>query len=120
MKYCDHTQDPCPMCGPSEKKINAERGEDSRSAPCSAIDTCRNPLAPTDKPYPIPTVLRQLASQESCDGDPWDQMIAAADYITHLEGCLRETQMEYFKLLSKSHLLEKALETVQQNAQDQA
>lgn len=49
--------------------------------------------------YPIQTVLRDLAAQENCDGEPYDQMIQAADYIDDLEsrmeflrGKLRECQ----------------------------
>lgn len=38
--------------------------------------------------FPIQRVLRDLASQENCDGDPYDQMIQAADYIDELEGRL--------------------------------
>lgn len=37
------------------------------------------------KPYPITTVLRDLASQEGCDGEPYDVMIAAADVIDSLK-----------------------------------
>lgn len=36
------------------------------------------------KPYPIDTVLRDLASQEGCDGEPYDVMIAAAGEIARL------------------------------------
>lgn len=35
--------------------------------------------------FPIQYVLRDLASQELCDGEPYDQMIQAADYIDDLE-----------------------------------
>jgi hypothetical protein len=43
----------------------------------------RNPL--NDLLQPIQTVLRALASQEGNDGEPYDQMIGAADYIDFLE-----------------------------------
>jgi hypothetical protein len=33
----------------------------------------------------IKTVLKDLASQEGCDGEPYDQMIEASDYIADLE-----------------------------------
>ena len=33
------------------------------------------------KPYPITTVLRDLASQEGCDGEPYDAMMFAAKTI---------------------------------------
>lgn len=36
------------------------------------------------KEYPTTTVLRDLASQENCDGTPYDQMIEAADQIDRL------------------------------------
>lgn len=35
--------------------------------------------------YPIQRVLRDLAAQENCDGEPYDQMIQAADHIDDLE-----------------------------------
>lgn len=37
------------------------------------------------KPYPIQTVLRDLASQEGCDGEPYDAMVFAADLIDALQ-----------------------------------
>ena len=40
------------------------------------------------KPYPIATVLRDLASQEGCDGEPYDVMIAAAGEIARLTAAL--------------------------------
>jgi hypothetical protein len=30
------------------------------------------------RPYPIQTVLRDLASQEGCDGEPYDAMVFSA------------------------------------------
>lgn len=42
-----------------------------------------NPL--TGKEEPIRAVLRSLASQEGCDGAPYDQMQIASDYIERLE-----------------------------------
>jgi hypothetical protein len=33
------------------------------------------------KPYPITTILRDLASQEGCDGEPYDAMMFAAETI---------------------------------------
>lgn len=50
-----------------------------------ALATCPNPLAHIDKPMTIQSVLRILASREGCDGEPWDQMIQAADRIDALE-----------------------------------
>jgi hypothetical protein len=44
-----------------------------------------NPLSPSRVLEPIQTVLRVLASQNNCDGDPYDQMIEAANYIDRLE-----------------------------------
>jgi hypothetical protein len=37
-----------------------------------------------NKPYPISTVLRDLAAQEGCDGEPYDAMVFAADVIDRL------------------------------------
>ena len=48
----------------------------------------RNPL--TGKFEPIAAVLLSLASQEGCDGEPYDQMQAAAGYIEKLEEVLAE------------------------------
>lgn len=39
--------------------------------------------------YPIQTVLMDLASQENCDGEPYDQMMEASEYISELEGKLK-------------------------------
>ena len=36
------------------------------------------------KPYPITTVLKDLAAQEGCDGEPYDAMIFAANLIEQL------------------------------------
>ena len=48
-----------------------------------------NALSQSDEPLPIQSVLRILASQEGCDGAPWDQMIQAADYIDELRKDLK-------------------------------
>lgn len=37
------------------------------------------------KKFPIQDVLMDLASQENCDGDPYDQMVEASKHITELE-----------------------------------
>ena len=47
------------------------------------MKTIQNPLGFGQEP--IQKVLRQLASQENCDGAPYDQMMQAADYIEELE-----------------------------------
>ena len=39
--------------------------------------------------YPIQTVLMDLASQENCDGEPYDQIIEASEYICELEDKLK-------------------------------
>lgn len=46
------------------------------------------------KPYPIATVLRDLASQEGCDGEPYDVMIAAAGEIARLTSDLATSRAE--------------------------
>lgn len=44
--------------------------------------------------YPIQTVLRDLASQENCDGEPYDAMIHAADYVDLLERRVQELEQK--------------------------
>jgi len=44
-----------------------------------------DPLSSTGKLVPIQEVLRSLAAQEGCDGEPYDQMMQAADRIDDLE-----------------------------------
>lgn len=45
------------------------------------------------KPYPLSTVLADLASQEGCDGEPYDAMMFAAQHVAHmsseLDDCVR-------------------------------
>ena len=53
-----------------------------------------NPLCPKLNEAEITTVLRGLASQEGCDGEPYDQMTAAADYITALQARVAELEAE--------------------------
>lgn len=48
--------------------------------------------------HPIQHVLRDLANQENCDGDPYDQMIQAADYIDDLEERLEFFRDKYNRL----------------------
>jgi len=47
-----------------------------------------NPLDVQERKQCISAVLRQLASQENCDGSPYDQMVQAADIIDVLLGRL--------------------------------
>ena len=42
------------------------------------------------KMMPIQFVLSSLASQEGCDGDPYDTMQEAAEYIDFLEELIEE------------------------------
>lgn len=44
--------------------------------------------------YPVQTVLRDLASQENCDGEPYDAMCHAADYVDILEKRVRELELK--------------------------
>lgn len=46
------------------------------------------------KLYPIQTVLRDLASQEGCDGEPYDAMIFAAQEIDRLHKTLEKMKMQ--------------------------
>ena len=49
------------------------------------INKIEHPLQTNGKLYPIHVVLMDLASQENCDGEPYDQMVIASDYIKFLE-----------------------------------
>jgi hypothetical protein len=50
----------------------------------------KHPLAVNqERLYPIQAVLQDLAAQENCDGEPYDQMQAAAEYIKDLETLLK-------------------------------
>lgn len=51
--------------------------------------------------YPIQMVLRDLASQENCDGEPYDQMIQAADHIDDLEVRLEFFREKYNRLVGE-------------------
>lgn len=50
-----------------------------------------NPLSPKKTKEHISVVLHALASQGGCDGEPYDQMQMAADYILELEAKIELT-----------------------------
>ena len=50
-----------------------------------------NPLSPKGTKEHISIVLHALASQGGCDGEPYDQMQMAADYILELEAKIKLT-----------------------------
>ena len=50
-----------------------------------------NPLSPKGTKEHISIVLHALASQGGCDGEPYDQMQMAADYILELEAKIELT-----------------------------
>jgi hypothetical protein len=57
-----------------------------------------NPLSPSRVLEPIQTVFRVLASQNNCDGEPYDQMIEAANYIDRLEEIIdARKEKEFFE-----------------------
>ena len=45
----------------------------------------KHPLNRKDHLCPIQDVLIDLAAQEGCEGEPYDEMTQAADYIKFLE-----------------------------------
>jgi hypothetical protein len=45
----------------------------------------KHPLQNTKSLYDIKVVLKDLASQENCDGEPYDQILQAVEYIASLE-----------------------------------
>lgn len=53
----------------------------------------RDPLSTSDSLFPIQSVLRRITAQEGHDGDIWDVMQAAADYIDQLELELSEYKL---------------------------
>lgn len=64
-----------------------------------------DPLSPTGEERDIVDVLRGLAAQENCDGEPYDQMQAAADYIGGLEEERDALEGENADLKKKEELL---------------
>lgn len=50
-----------------------------------------NPLSPKKTKEHISVVLHALAGQGGCDGQPYDQMQMAADYILELEAKIELT-----------------------------
>lgn len=51
--------------------------------------TIKNPLSPSSRWEAISTVLRALAGQEGCDGEPYDQMMEAAEELDRLDAEVR-------------------------------
>ena len=49
-----------------------------------------NPLSPSLAEEDIKTVLYALAGQGGCDGEPYDQIQQAADYIAELEALVEK------------------------------
>ena len=54
-----------------------------------------DPLSVKGNKTHISTVLIGLASQENCDGEPYDQMMLAAEYICKLESKLKDLIRTY-------------------------
>jgi len=52
----------------------------------------------TGKENDIATVLSMLASQEGCDGEPYDQMQQAAEYIKHIDEFKNEMLIQLEKM----------------------
>ena len=61
-----------------------------------------NPL--TNKDEKITSVLRSLVSQENCDGEPYDQMMAAAQHIDALNEAL-SWALDYIDAIPKDIVL---------------
>jgi hypothetical protein len=59
----------------------------------------KHPLGRNDNLVPIQHVLESLASQENCDGEPYDQMVEAAQYIDELEEILNVDVRNSMRLL---------------------
>lgn len=54
----------------------------------------KHPLRYQDDLVPVQQVLRDLAAQENCDGEPYDQMMLAADYIDRLESQIKKLKID--------------------------
>ena len=74
---------------------------------------CMNPRSISAKPQPIASVLRQIASGENCDGEPYDQMQQAGDYIEQLERELAQAIKEIGKAYDFALVMEKQLAETQ-------
>ncbi len=53
----------------------------------------------TGRDAPIQQVLRDLAAQEGCDGEPYDECVEAAHYIDTLENQLRLAESVIAKVI---------------------
>jgi len=58
----------------------------------------------------IATVLRSLASQENCDGEPYDEMMQAADYIRELQAKLAAAEADAAAQREKVRVMRETLE----------
>ncbi len=61
-----------------------------------------NPL--TGNMEPIQSVLYSLSGQEGCDGEPYDQMYAAAEYIDLLEVLKHKVKTNSMKIPMSTNL----------------
>lgn len=66
----------------------------------------KHPNSIVNRLYPVEAVLQDLAAQEGCDGEPYDEMQEAStyitelnDYIDHLEKEIRKKDLKSKKLL---------------------
>ena len=59
----------------------------------------KDPLSRFDHLVPVQSVLINLASQEGCDEEPYDQMMDAVEHIEHLEAEVSrlEEELEKYK-----------------------
>lgn len=85
---CEHFDCPAPDCDSS-----GEAEADSTSE-TTGLSHCMNPNTFAKHPQHIASVLHQMASGEGCDGEPYDQMQQAGDYINFLEDQLAQAQAD--------------------------
>ena len=78
---CDNPD--CLTCEYARALLDARAELTRLRADAAAMDdaVAHYPHPGYGKPYPITTVLRDLASQEGCDGEPYDAMMFAAKTI---------------------------------------
>lgn len=64
-----------------------------------------DPLSVKGNLHFIPDVLDHLASQNNCDGPPYDQMVEAAQYIRELESTLMRSKEYYIQFDKKEFVI---------------
>lgn len=89
-----HIRRYCPMCAEDNPQTS-----ESGSATGYMLE---NPLS--GQKESIQATLRSLAGQENCDGEPYDQMMQAAEYIDKLEKLLKSVETTHPEVVENEWL----------------